>query len=184
MCEPVEAPTGSTDVMLEVRPALPHEYAAVGELTVAGYRSDGFLDGPSGTEDGYSDELRNAAHRAEHAVLVVAVDSTEVLGTVTWCPIGSPYRELATRPDQGEFRMLAVSPAARRRGVGRALMQWCLRRAREEELREIVLCSLPQMTSAHAMYAALGFVRAPELDWSPAEGVVLWGFRLLLEPVA
>jgi hypothetical protein len=34
------------------------------------------------------------------------------------------------------------------------------------------------------MYAALGFVRAPELDWSPAAGVVLWGFRLLLEPVA
>ena len=41
------------------------------------------------------------------------------LGTVTWCPVGSPWRQLALRDHQAEFRMLSVAPAGRRRGVGR-----------------------------------------------------------------
>ena len=167
---------------VEVRPATSADLSAAGDVTVAGYRADGFLDDPTGVEEGYADRLRDTAHRAEQADLVVAVDGDEVLGTVTWCPEGSPYRELGTSADQGEFRMLAVSPSARRRGIGRALVGWCLDRARAEGLREVVLCSLPQMRPAHAMYASYGFVRAPELDWSPAPGTDLWGFRLALEP--
>jgi len=33
---------------------------------------------------------------------------------------------------------------------------------------------------AHALYFRMGFHRAPELDWSPASGVDLIGFRLSL----
>ncbi|SJN19146.1 hypothetical protein FM114_01830 [Luteococcus japonicus LSP_Lj1] len=34
------------------------------------------------------------------------------------------------------------------------------------------------MTSAHRLYRSLGFVRAPELDWSPRHDVHLIAFRL------
>ncbi|MGH3424419.1 MAG: GNAT family N-acetyltransferase [Nocardioidaceae bacterium] len=165
---------------MEIRYAHPDETTAVGALTEAGYRADGFLDGKGGVEDDYGDTLRNAADRAQNAELLVMADGPSLLGTVTWCPVGSPYRELATRDDQGEFRMLAVAPTARRRGVGRLLVQWCIERANADSLREIVMCSMTEMTSAHALYSGLGFGRAPELDWRPVPHVLLLGFRLAL----
>lgn len=167
--------------MIELRLAKPDEYAAAGKVAGDGYAADGLLTGADGTEDHYEPLLRDAATRAEQAELVVAVDEAgSVLGTVTWCPVGSPWRELATRDDQGEFRMLSVRPDARRQGIARALVEWCIERARAERLNEIVMCSLTIMRPAHSLYAALGFARAPELDWEPIPAVELWGFRLTL----
>jgi ribosomal protein S18 acetylase RimI-like enzyme len=164
----------------EVRPARPDELAAVGALTADGYRADGLLTRGGGT-DRYEAELRDTARRAVTAELVVAAEPDgELLGTLTWCPPGSGLRELAARPDQGEFRMLAVPPAARRRGVARALVEYCLSDARRLGLAELVLSSLPDMTAAHALYVSMGFRRAPELDWTPVPLVHLWGFRLRL----
>lgn len=160
-----------------MRPAEPAEYAAAGALTAEGYLADGLLDWQDGQDLDYEAELRAGADRAASAELLVAVDPSGLLGTVTWCPVGSPQRELATSDDQGEFRMLAVSPTARRRGVGRALVQACLDRAAAAGMREVLLCSLPEMTNAHTLYVSFGFVRSRELDWSPTPGVDLWGFR-------
>ena len=111
---------------------------------------------------------------------MVAVDGDDLLGTVTWCPPGSPFRELSTRDDQGEFRTLSVAPEARGRGVGSALVDWCIDEARTTGLAEILLSSLPEMTPAHRLYESRGFVRRPELDWSPFPDVTLWGFSLTL----
>ena len=88
---------------------------------------------------------------------------------MTFCPVGSPYREIG-RDDEGEFRMLAVSPAARGRGVGQALVELCLRRARELGYAGIRMSTMDRMTSAHRVYERLGFVRAPQDDWSPVPG--------------
>jgi ribosomal protein S18 acetylase RimI-like enzyme len=166
----------------EVRPAGPDELAEAGALSVAGYRADGFLSPSRGT-DHYEAELRDAAGRAgQAAVLVAAEPGGRLLGTLTWCPPGSGLREVATRPDQGEFRMLAVHPAARRRGVARALVEHCMTDGHRLGLAELVLSSLPEMTAAHALYVRLGFRRASELDWSPVPSVQLWGFRRPLAP--
>lgn len=161
---------------LEIRLARPSEHGVVGDLTVAAYDIDGFLDGT----DDYADHLRDAAGRAADAELWVAADDTGVLGSVTYCPPGSRLCELATAPDQGEFRMLAVVPAARRGGIGRALAEHCIARSRELRHRELVLSSASEMRAAHRLYAALGFVRAPELDWRPLPTVELFAFRLPL----
>jgi hypothetical protein len=124
----------------EVRPARPDELATVGALTVDGYRADGLLTRSGGT-DRYEAELRAAARRAAAAELLVAAEPDgRLLGTVTWCPPGSGLRELATRPDQGEFRMLgshpllgaAASPplwssTAWPTRVGWGLPSWCCR---------------------------------------------------------
>lgn len=160
---------------MEIRFARPEEYAAVGDLTVDAYAADGFLDGT----DDYAHHLRGAAGRAADAELWVAVDDG-VLGTVTYCPPGSRYCELATETDQGEFRMLAVAPAGRGRGVGRALVEQCIARSRALGHRELLLCSTTAMLTAHRLYGSLGFDRAPELDWSPLPSIKLLAFRLPL----
>lgn len=165
-------------VTFHLRAARPEEYTAVGEMTVQAYAEDGMLH----PESDYVDTLRDAASRAEKAELWVAVDDDlRVLGSVTFCPPGSPYRELAG-DGEGEFRMLGVHPSARGRGVARTLVERCIARSRELGDRRIVICSDVQMATAHRLYARLGFVRAPELDWSPLPGIDLLALTLDLRP--
>lgn len=165
-----------------VRLAREDEYDTVGALTVAGYDAEGYLVTPDGLYDhGYADWLADAAPRGRDSVLLVAADGDELLGTVTWCPPGSPARELATQDHQGEFRTLSVAPSTRRSGVGRALVADCLNRARATGLTQVLLCSLTEMTPAHRLYESFGFTRLPELDWFPKDDVHLWAFSLDLE---
>lgn len=162
-----------------VRRARADELAAAGEVTVAAYAADGFA------YEHYVDRLRDAETRDREAEVWVAVATDDeqagtVLGCVTYCPPGSPWRELAVDGDEGEFRMLGVAPAARRRGIGRALTEHCIALSREHGQRRLVLCSDLGMAGAHAMYLALGFVRTPDRDWSPEPGVELIGYVLEL----
>ncbi len=162
-----------------VRRVRPEEYAAAGQVSLTGYQADDLLRRPDGSQDrAYAERLSDVATRDASAEVFVAVESGEVLGTVTWCPPRSQWRELADRDDQAEFRMLSVDPRGRGRGVGGALVQFCVDRARSAGMSEVVLSSLPEMTSAHRLYQAFGFVRAPELDHTPVPGVDLWAFRL------
>ncbi len=151
------------------------ELAAVGELTLTAYEHDGWL---GDAEDGYRDHLRDAVGRERDAELAVALeDDGTLLGTVTYCRAGTPWAEVS-RPGEAEFRMLAVAPAARGRGVGRTLTAWCLDRARIEGCTAIVLSTLPVMAGAHRLYERLGFVRTPEQDWYPTPDVHLLTYRL------
>ncbi|NEN76668.1 GNAT family N-acetyltransferase [Nocardioides zeae] len=146
---------------------------AVGALTVAAYEP--FLDGP---DDPYVARLLDVARRDAEAEVWVAVDDDHggtPLGAVTYCPAGSPWREVG-RAHEGEFRMLAVAPHAQGRGVGRALVTTCLERSRDAGFTGMALSSLPEQTGGHALYRSMGFERAPERDWAPYPGVDLWVF--------
>ena len=158
---------------MRLRRATVADHEKVGDLTVAAYES--FLSGP---QDFYIAHLRDAASRDREAELWVADDEEtgEILGAVTLCPVGSPWREIGA-DDEGECRMLAVSPTAQRRGVGSALMDLVVRRAREDGAAAVVLSSLAEMDAAHRIYRRHGFERVPGRDWSPAPGVHLLAFR-------
>jgi ribosomal protein S18 acetylase RimI-like enzyme len=158
-------------VTVEIRLAVPAEYDAVGELTVEAYSHDGFVRGQ------YAMTLRAAADRAAKAELWVAADADGLLGTVTYCPVGSVYREIG-RDDEGEFRMLGVAGRARGLGIGTALTERCIERSREHGLHRVVLSSATYMTTAHRIYERLGFTRLPDRDWSPIPGVDLYAFAL------
>jgi ribosomal protein S18 acetylase RimI-like enzyme len=124
-------------------------------------------------DDPYYDVLRDAASRAREADLWVATDEGGVLlGTVTWCPPGSSYRELAG-PEESEFRTLAVAPAGRGQGVGEVLVRHCIQLATEAGSRAVVISTAQWMSSAHRLYRRLGFVPVPERDWSPRPDVRL-----------
>ena len=164
---------------MRIRLAQPEELPVVGEVTAAAYAP--FLLGP---DDPYAARLRDAAARAEQAELWVAVSDdghgpAEVLGSVTTCPVGSPWREIA-QPDEGEFRMLSVAPGAQGQGVGAALVEHVLEHYRRAGARAVVLSSLVEMTSAHRLYARHGFTRLPERDWSPVPDVHLIAFGTTL----
>lgn len=155
----------------ELRRIRPDEHRAAGDACVAAYEP--FL---TGAEDDYAARLHDVATRDAQAEVWVAVEAGRVLGNVTYCPPGSVWREIA-RDDEGEFRMLAVDPAAQGVGAGTALARLCEDRAREHGATGMALSSLATMTAAHRIYGRLGYGRDPGRDWSPVAGVQLLAFR-------
>jgi|tagenome__1003787_1003787.scaffolds.fasta_scaffold20801514_2 ribosomal protein S18 acetylase RimI-like enzyme len=156
-----------------IRPARPAEYAVAGALTVDAYRASGFME----ADTPYATKLADGQTRAREAELWVAVEGDAVRGTVTMAPPSSPWAQVAGAADL-EFRMLAVSAAARGRGIGEALTRAVLDRAAELGLTGVVLSSSTQMTTAHRIYERLGFRRTPDKDWSPSPGTMLITYRL------
>ncbi|MFN3816402.1 GNAT family N-acetyltransferase [Brevundimonas sp.] len=59
----------------------------------------------------------------------------------------------------GEMKRLFLTPAARGRGVGRALTQAVIDKATDLGCRELRLDTLPDMTAAIGLYEAMGFSR-------------------------
>ena len=164
-----------------IRAARPDEYDEIGELAVRVYLEEGY------TRPGapYLAVLRDAAARAEKAELMVAVDQEDrILGTVTYAGQGSPYSEHVSSAEDGSFRMLVVDPAVRGRGVGEALVRWCIDRARGSGVRWLRLSTLGAMAAAGRLYLRLGFVRTPERDWSPQPDVDLITYTLEVERAA
>lgn len=159
---------------LVIRPAREDELAAVGALTFDAYAADGFVSADSP----YAERLRDAVSRAREAELYVAADEDgRLLGTITYCPEGSPWQEVAGERE-GEFRMLAVAPDARRRGVAEGLVRMCLERSRELGYDAVVLSSMRGQQAAHRLYERIGFRRDPEQDWRPRPEIELLAFRL------
>ncbi|EST38649.1 hypothetical protein N566_06365 [Streptomycetaceae bacterium MP113-05] len=165
------------DMDVTIRTAREDEYDAVGELTARAYLDDRLLT--YGEQDPYLEKLRDVPHRAQHSQVLVAVDAgtDELLGTVTFVGGGGEYANIA-RAGEAEFRMLAVRPAGRGRGVGEALVRACLSRARSLGRRTVVLSSSSDMTTAHRLYRRLQFVRTPDRDWEPVPGLTLRTFEL------
>ncbi len=161
-----------------VRPVAPAEFDAVGDAIVAAYLD---ID-PGGEPEWYIEMLRDVETRARGSTVLAAVDDDgAVLGGVTYVSgPDDPYSE-ELRPGEAGIRMLGVSPAAQRRGVGRALVQACVERARAAGRRRIVLHTGTWMAAAQRMYETLGFRREPAGDWQPLPDVQLLCYVLDLE---
>lgn len=109
--------------------------------------------------------LRAGAVRARGIVLVARDHAGAVVGTVTLVGPNSPARQLATA-DEVEIHLLCVRPDMRRSGVGRALVQEVLTRARTSGARAAVLWTQPTMIAAQRLYERCGFHRDPIADFT------------------
>ncbi|MBC8077410.1 MAG: GNAT family N-acetyltransferase, partial [Chloroflexales bacterium] len=114
---------------LRIRDARPDEQAAIEALTVAAYEEYATVMPPAswaGLRDAVVAGLRSTL-RMER---IVAEQHGALLGSVLLFPADTDAYGGATASLRWpEVRLLAVSPAARGRGVGQALMNVCVRRA-------------------------------------------------------
>ena len=167
-------PPTSRTASWTVEPAVPADFPAIAELTVGIYLGEGLAS------DGYAAELADVAGRAGKAeLLVVRDDDGRVVASVALVLAGD-FGEVTESDDEASFRMLAVSPDVRGRGVGELLVRTCVDRARAVGKRRMVISTDPRMRTAHRLYERLGFRRMPERDWSPVPGVDLLVYALEL----
>ena len=101
-----------------------------------------------------------------------------VLGTVTVCPPGSPWREIAATgrgrvPDAGG--RAGGAGAGRGRGAGPDVPGPV---PRAEGARGVVISSLPEMAAAHRLYERLGLPPGARARLGPVAGVHLIAYRL------
>lgn len=135
-------------------------------LQAFGQFADSYTDWPT-----FAVNVGRTAALAEQGELIVAIQGDEIVGAVAY--IG-PHRPKSEFFDQTWpiIRMLVVAPSARGHGIGRALTEACVARARRDGAPEIALHSSPIMETALRMYRDMGFVQlrtAPPVHGVPCD---------------
>ncbi len=173
-CEPV------AQGKVEIREAVtPEERESAGLVTEEAYREFAGKFEP-GDWEFYARTLPETQTRVEHGQLLIAVDEDgEISGTVTFYPEPAATSS-HWRPDDATFRFLAVRPDHRGRGIGNALLQECIERARTAGKNRIALQTTPHMTTAIGMYKRAGFLRDIYGDQTHGSFSLL-GYALVLD---
>ncbi len=143
-----------------IRAAQRSDWDRIAELTVQAYVGGGFLE----AGDEYVGHLADVPRRAAEAHVLVAEVNGAVAASVAVTEAGSAMAEVA-RAGEIEFRMLAVAPEFQGLGIARRIVWHILAIAQQQEnVHAVTLCSLPAMTTAHALYRSEGFVEDPSRD--------------------
>jgi GNAT superfamily N-acetyltransferase len=163
---------------LRIRDGLPGDRGPIREVTLAAYQE--YSPRMPAHWEAYRQNILATLADVAPAEQLVAEQEGTIVGTVLLYParrVGPP-EEVPLQMRWPEVRLLAVAPAARGRGIGGALMQECVRRARRSGAGALTLHTTDLMQAAMRVYERLGFVRAPELDFHPAPDLTIKGYRL------
>jgi len=101
--------------------------------------------------------------------ILVAREGEEVVGCVALRPL---------EDDMCEMKRLYVRPAGRGAGVGRALVEASIARARQLGYATMRLDTLPTMRAAQALYLSLGFREIERYNENPIASVLFFELPL------
>ncbi len=124
-------------------------------------------------EDEYDTALAAVADRAEMSDIVVAVDGERIVGCLTYIADHTNPDYEFTDEGGASFRYFAVSLSEQGRGVGAAMVEWCIARARSDGKRRLRIHTLESMPAAQRLYERVGFRRDPsnDQDWDGIKGI-------------
>lgn len=136
---------------------------------------------PSDAWERYREDIMDVRSRLGAARLIVAEFNGKLAGAVTLYLEVTDNSEVVWPVGWAGIRLLAVHPRYRGHGIGRALMNECVRRCREHGIKIIGLHTTEMMAVAQRMYENMGFRRAPEFDFHPRPDIVVMAYRLDLQ---
>ena len=110
----------------------------------------------------------------EKGIYNVAINNDQILGG------GGIVHTSGLATDTCELVKLYLSPAARGKGIGRALMQKCLEEAKNAGYKKVYLETMPELISAIPLYEQFGFTYLTgPLGNSGHSGCDIWMIKLL-----
>ena len=169
---------------IHIRDASTHERDIMRQITLAAYEEYEAVLPPSFWTQ-YRQHLLETLDEGGSVERIVAEQDGVIGGSVLLYPEAlTAYRGIQLRLHVPEVRFLAVLPSMRGQGIGKALMDECMRRAQRIGAKALGLHTMEIMGVAVHMYEHMGFVRAPELDFSPVEGMLVIGYRHALDGVS
>jgi predicted N-acetyltransferase YhbS len=163
-----------------IRPATVEEIPAIGSMIAAAFAQYRH-EAPVPLFDAYLKESRNVAARWHIAQVLVAEIEGGIVGTVSFFADASAEGVGLPKGWAG-FRTLAVHPAARGRGIARALARTCVEAAHARNTRTVGIHTAAFMKTACGIYEQMGFRRCPQhdLSFSAALGVELGAHDIAL----
>lgn len=166
---------------LSIRDAREDERTTIQAVTLAAYEEYAAVM-PRPLWEAYRRQLLLTLDEEGPVERIVAESEGSIVGSVLlYPPLAHAYTGVEVGAGWPEVRLLAVAPGVREQGVGTVLMDECERRARRAGATTLGLHTMDVMREAVRLYEHRGFIRAPELDFHPAEGVVVKGYRLNLD---
>jgi GNAT superfamily N-acetyltransferase len=119
--------------------------------------------------DAYLADLVDVRSRFETAETYIALRDERIVGSVAFYPDVVLEGWSSLPSGWAGFRALVVDPRARGAGIGRALVERCLERAREVGAPTLGIHTIPLLADAVRLYERLGFTRCPEFDLPAAD---------------
>ena len=166
-----------------IRLGLETDFESAGDVLRSAY-SEYEASFPAANWAPYLEDILDLEGRAEASELIVAEQGGRIVGCVSYFPPGAkasyPSDSFSEHwpPDWAAFRLLAVDPSARGKGVGRRLTEVCIDKAREQGAPTLGLHTTGPMKVARAMYERLGFERAPRFDFQPSPQIAVKAYQL------
>jgi ribosomal protein S18 acetylase RimI-like enzyme len=145
-----------------IREYLPSDSTQINILALQSFEQykDAYHDWPA-----FQTKIGNMSALADAGEIIVAEVGDQIVGAVAYIGPGAPKAGFF-RPEWPIMRMLVVAPDSRGRGIGRALAQECLHRAKRDGASVFALHTSELMQVALPMYQRMGFKRvsgAPEI---------------------
>lgn len=163
---------------LRIRDARAAERDQVRKLTQAAYAEYQKIMAPAAWA-ALAAAVDSGLDTTEPVERIVAQRGSAIVGSVLlYSAAADAYQGEIAQASCPEVRLLAVAPTARGHGVARALMDECVERARHSGATELGLHTSASMRAAIQLYEALGFRRAPALDFQPSGAELVMAYRL------
>jgi ribosomal protein S18 acetylase RimI-like enzyme len=161
-------------MVVEIRPVRPEEHVEAGRVTALAYSE--FVRPDETAWEEYLERIADVEGRTGSATVLVAVEEGRILGSATLELEGRiDADDPPLHADEAHVRMLGVDPAARGRGIARALLEGCFDRARAAGRTYVTLHTTRRMRVAQAMYERMGFERLEDRVFP--DGFVLLTYR-------
>ena len=153
-----------------------HEHADVAQVILKSYAEYGPLLPPDAWER-YSQNILDVRSRMTESELLIAVEDGEIVGSATFYPARLMRTQSEWPREWTGARLIAVLPERRGRGIGKTLVEECIRRSREQGAAAFALHTTPYMELAREMYERMGFVRVPEYDFHPRPEMTVMAYK-------
>lgn len=161
---------------ITIRSADAGDFGEIRRITVEAYSDAGYID----DEYAYNHILAGIEEGYSGSSLLVAESGGRVVGSVFVTRPGGDFSDVA-HDGELEFRMLAVAPDEQHKGIGHALVEAVIDRARlDPDVSGVVLTIAPNMDGQHKLYEEMNFVRVPARDFQLTHTFALHVYKLSL----